>query len=52
MRAHDVVIARREGSHVYYSITNKKLIRAFDLITEVMQESMDARARMAEVSEP
>lgn len=50
MRAHDVVIARREGSHVYYSIANPKLIQAFDLITEVMQESMEARSRTAETS--
>ena len=51
MRAHDVVFARREGSHVYYSIANPKLIQAFDLITEVMQESMDARVRIADASE-
>jgi len=48
MRAHDVVIARREGSHVHYSIANPKLIQAFDLITEVMQESMETRRRTAE----
>ncbi|HEY5549440.1 MAG TPA: metalloregulator ArsR/SmtB family transcription factor [Coriobacteriia bacterium] len=51
MRAHDVVLARREGSHIYYSIANPKLIQAFDLITEVMQESMDARARVADTSQ-
>ena len=36
------------GSLVYYSIANPKLIQAFDLITEVMQESMDTRARTTE----
>lgn len=49
MRAHDVVVVRREGSHAYYSIANPKLIKAFDLITEVMQESMEARARVSDV---
>ena len=44
MRAHDVVRARRDGVHVYYSIANPKLIQAFDLITEVMQESIAERA--------
>lgn len=44
MRAHGVVRARREGTHVYYSISNPKLIQAFDLITEVMQESLGQRA--------
>lgn len=48
MRAHDVVLARREGTRVFYSIANPKLVQAFDLITEVMQESMDGRAAIAE----
>lgn len=47
MRAHGVVILRREGSHAYYSIANPKLIQAFDLITEVMEESMEDRPRTA-----
>lgn len=51
MRAHDVVHARRDGSHVYYSIANPKLIQAFDLITEVMQESIEARSRTSETPE-
>ena len=44
MRAADVVTARREGSHAFYSISNPKLIQAFDLITEVMRERTAARA--------
>lgn len=44
MRSHGVVRARRDGTHVFYSISNPKLIQAFDLITEVMQESIDERA--------
>jgi ArsR family transcriptional regulator len=45
MRTHGVVVTRREGTHVFYAISNPKLIQAFDLITEVMQESWDDRAR-------
>jgi len=48
MRAHGVVRTRREGTHVIYSISNPKLIQAFDLITEVMQESMERRSRTAD----
>ena len=48
MRAHGVVRTRREGSRVYYSISNPKLTQAFDLITEVMQEMTDERSRVAE----
>ncbi len=51
MRTHGVVNVRREGTRAFYSISNPKLIQAFDLITEVMQESMDARTRAADASE-
>jgi DNA-binding transcriptional ArsR family regulator len=44
MRAHGVVRTRRDGNRIYYSISNPKLIQAFDLITEVMQESLGERA--------
>ena len=41
MRSAGVVNTRRDGTSVYYSISNQKLIQAFDLITEVMLESKD-----------
>jgi ArsR family transcriptional regulator len=47
MRAHGVVQARREGTRVFYAISNPKLIQAFDLITEVMQESILERSQGA-----
>lgn len=47
MRSKGVVRTRHEGSRVFYEIANPKLIQAFDLITEVMRESMDERARTA-----
>jgi len=47
MRSKGVVRTRREGSRVFYEIANPKLIQAFDLITEVMRESMDERSRTA-----
>lgn len=51
MRTHGVVNVRREGTRAFYSISNPKLIQAFDLITEVMQESMDLRTRTVDSSE-
>lgn len=48
MRANGVVNVRREGTRAFYSISNPKLIQAFDLITEVMQESMEKRSKTAE----
>src|SRR5574340_1491842 len=40
LRTRGVVRSRREGNHIFYSITNPKIIQAFDLITEVMLESL------------
>jgi DNA-binding transcriptional ArsR family regulator len=51
MRARGVVRTRREGAHVFYEIANPKLIQAFDLITEVMQETADERARATETAD-
>jgi ArsR family transcriptional regulator len=43
LRSRGVVRTRRAGNHVYYDITNSKIIQAFDLITEVMQETIELR---------
>jgi ArsR family transcriptional regulator len=39
LRTKGVVNARREGNNIYYSISNLKIIKAYDLISEVLQES-------------
>ena len=48
LRNHGVVHTRRSGNFVYYAITNPKIIQAFDLITEVMLESLAQRQGAAE----
>lgn len=40
LRAKGLVVARREGLNVYYTISNPKIIKAFDLISEVLQEAL------------
>jgi len=50
MRSKGLVIARRDGAHVYYSIANPKILQAFDLITEVMRESLETRNQAAGTS--
>ena len=40
MRVRGIVQARREGLTVFYRITNPKVIRAFDLMREVMVEHL------------
>jgi DNA-binding transcriptional ArsR family regulator len=41
LRTRGVVTARRDGARVNYSISNRKIIQAFDLISEVMAEQLN-----------
>jgi DNA-binding transcriptional ArsR family regulator len=45
MRRVGVVANRREGTTVYYRIANLKVIRAYDLMTEVILEHEAAQRR-------
>lgn len=47
LRSAGVVRTRREGNRIFYTITNPKIIQAFDLITEVMQEIIGERKDVA-----
>lgn len=39
LRSKGVVNTRRDGNNIYYSISNLKIIKAYDLISEVLHES-------------
>jgi len=51
MRAHGVVVPRRDGLNILYSIANPKLMQAFDLITEVLQEFAAGQSATAEATD-
>lgn len=51
MRAHGVVVARRDGPNTLYSVANPKLLQAFDLITEVLRELSADRSATAEATD-
>ncbi len=48
LRERGMVIARREGMNVYYSVANKKILRALDLLREVLSEQLAQRGALAE----
>lgn len=50
LRSNGVVRTRREGTHVFYAITNPKIVQAFDLITQVMQEAQSERSRSVQTT--
>ena len=43
MKDRGILNSRREGQHIYYSVSSKKVIQAFDLISDVLHELMDRR---------
>jgi len=43
LRSKGVVNTRRKGNNIYYSVSNLKIIQAYDLISEVLQESFQSR---------
>jgi len=45
LRAKGIVATRREGIHVYYRISNPKIIKAFDLISEVIRDSLRSQSK-------
>ncbi len=45
LRTKGIVFARREGINVYYSISNQKIIQAFDLISEVLREAIASQTK-------
>jgi DNA-binding transcriptional ArsR family regulator len=45
LRAKGIVSDRREGINVFYSISNPKIIEAFDLISEVLRDGLSIRSK-------
>jgi ArsR family transcriptional regulator len=47
LRGAGVVSGRRDGTTVFYRIANPKILKAFDLMTEVMKDAAAERSRVA-----
>jgi len=45
LRTKGIVSDRRDGINVHYSIANPKIIKAFDLISEVLQEVLSTKSK-------
>jgi len=43
MRSKGIVLSDRKGKNVHYRIANKKIIKAFDIIREVLSERLNGR---------
>lgn len=45
LRNKGIVSSRREGIHVYYSLASQKIIKAFDLISEFIKDSLSNQTK-------
>jgi len=41
MKSKGMVISKRNGKNIYYKISNSKIIKAFDIIREVLSERLE-----------
>ncbi len=48
LRERGMVIARRQGANIYYSLGDKRIIRALDLLREVLADDLSKRRALAE----
>jgi ArsR family transcriptional regulator, virulence genes transcriptional regulator len=46
LRAKGVVKTKKEGNHVYYAISNRKIIQAYDLIGQMIVEELENRSNL------
>ena len=46
MKSKDIVISNRKGKNIYYKLTNPKIIKAFDIIREILTERLKKNERI------
>ncbi|MBI5184805.1 MAG: helix-turn-helix transcriptional regulator [Nitrospinae bacterium] len=47
LRQKGILNTRKEGTSVYYSISNKKILDAFDIMTDVLRDIMEKKSSLA-----
>ena len=40
MKSKSIVVSNRKGKNIYYKLTNPKIIKAFDIIREILAEKL------------
>jgi DNA-binding transcriptional ArsR family regulator len=47
LRSQGIVKTRREGVTIFYSLANRKIIRAFDIVTEILLERLSGTEKLS-----
>jgi len=48
LRERGMVVAERQGANIYYSLGDKRIIKALDLLREVLADHLSKRSALAE----
>ncbi len=48
MKAKGIVTSKRKGKNMYYKLENQKIIKAFDIIREVLAEKLKKNGKIVE----
>ncbi len=46
MKSKDIVTSNRKGKNVYYKLSNSKIVKAFDIIREVLIEKLKTNDKL------
>jgi len=46
MKSKEIVISDRKGKNIYYKLTNPKIIKAFDIIHEILNERLEKNKKI------
>ena len=46
MKSKEIVTSNRKGKNIYYKLTNPKIIKAFDIIREVLTERLKENGKI------
>ena len=46
MKAKGIVLSRRKGKNIYYKLRNPRIIKAFDIIREVLSERLEKERKL------
>ena len=48
MKSKGIVTSNRKGKNIYYKLTNPKIVKAFDIIREVLAEKLRKNGKIVE----
>src|SRR3989339_971781 len=48
MKSKGIVVSNRKGKNIYYKLTNPKIIKAFDIIRDVLAEKLKKNGKIVE----